>query len=67
MFQKGILENINSWTLRPIMRRLQILEFFGRIDGILEDANYVQIGNVSKYDTEFEDKYVEGGVLYAHK
>jgi hypothetical protein len=21
----------------------------------------------SKYDTEFEDKYVEGGVLYAHK
>ncbi|SNR71632.1 LamG-like jellyroll fold domain-containing protein [Lutibacter flavus] len=58
-----------NWTLRAnneLVTNIRILrqEY---VDGILDDENYVQIGNVSKFDTEFEDKYVEGGVLYAYK
>lgn len=58
-----------SWTIRNNSAAITNIKIFRQefVDGVLDDANYVQIASVAATATEYEDKYVEGGVLYAYK
>jgi hypothetical protein len=54
-----------QWELRNNFDLISIIKIYRReLGGVL---SFQQIGTVSKNDTQYEDKYVDGGVLYEYK
>ncbi|MDO7171829.1 LamG-like jellyroll fold domain-containing protein [Mariniflexile sp. AS56] len=56
-----------NWTLRANIDAVTNIKILRRPYTDDNSGQFVQKGNVSKFETEFEDRYVEGGVLYEYK
>lgn len=56
-----------NWDLRNNFDLISSIKIYKRIYNDAGDNDYEFVGSVSPAETSYEDKYVEGGVLYEYK